>query len=202
MKFLWIVLALIVGLFLCAVPAVIIFKFYSLFGHLGPSTDPKHWGEFGSFLGGVVGPFITALSVFFLGLGLIYQVRSQNKNNDHMDSQLAALIAQNTVAEVELRHKQLSDVMGCYSSRIGGMEIEKAEIESEITKLEKGVWLREGGLGGNIKPEDNPLRPVLEVHRKNLKDICERLRCAQEDLRRLQDEMISVYKNSAADVAG
>lgn len=81
-------------------PLMIIWLYVRTFSSRAISDNPEHWAWFGDFLAGALGPFVTLLTVLFLGIQLLHNKQVINLAAEELAASRSALAA--TMEELQL----------------------------------------------------------------------------------------------------
>lgn len=112
---------------------------FSLVLHQSFSADPTTWGDFGSFVGGILGPLLSFISLFFI----IRSLRLQNEANEALRKE----------AEGNEKTDQLKSFSVLFFNMIGSQKtlLEKFSIHFE----ENGNTIVRHGVDAVMKIEDD-----------------------------------------------
>lgn len=97
-------------------PLMIIWLYVRTFSSRAISDNPEHWAWFGDFLAGALGPFVTLLTVLFLGIQLLHNKQVINLAAEELAASRSALAA--TMEELQLSRNIQEKTEGALNKQI------------------------------------------------------------------------------------
>jgi hypothetical protein len=134
------ILAIILLLIVFCLVAIPIYYYYNQFGDFNRSSKPEDWGVFGDYLGGILNPIISLLSLIILGYLTYIVSRHGAKENKSLFFLEQRVYAYKELTQALDDINAVSDALGIHLTKIH-FRIKMAKDKGEVNRLDEGLMV-------------------------------------------------------------